>query len=110
MADPVHAHGPTNSHDDEFAAAKKYYALVFVLIAALIFLAAGVTFMDLGPARVYANLIIAGAQASLLAYFFMHLKGAEYLTWLVAGAGLFWIVILFLLLLTDYLTRYIAAY
>jgi cytochrome c oxidase subunit 4 len=110
MADPAHEHAPNNTHDDEFAAAKKNYGLVFVLIAALVFLAAGVSFMNLGGATVYANLIIAGTQAALLAYFFMHLKNADRLTWLVAGAGLFWVGIMFLLLLTDYVTRYIAAY
>lgn len=88
------------------------YFLVYGLIVALIFAAVGVSLNgeSLGGAAVYLNLLIAGAQASLLAFFFMHLKGADHLTWLVAGAGVFWLVILFVLLLTDYVTRQIAAY
>lgn len=90
----------------------KAYFVVYLLIIGLIIAAVGVSMAGekLGNAAVYLNLMIAGAQASLLAYFFMHLKGADHLTWLVAGAGLFWILILFTLLLTDYLTRQIAAY
>jgi cytochrome c oxidase subunit 4 len=107
---PAHTPGPGDTTDDAFAAAKKGYTLIFVLLVALVLCAAGVSLMNFGGGRVYANLIIAGVQAALLAYFFMHLKESDQLTWLVAGAGLFWVGILFLLLLTDYVTRYIAAY
>ena len=89
---------------------KTSYFVVFLLIAGMIFLAVGVSFAGLGPSAVFANLLIAGAQSCLLGYFFMHLKGAEQLTWLIVGAGLFWLAILFVLLLTDYVTRHIAAY
>jgi caa(3)-type oxidase subunit IV len=89
---------------------KASYFVVYLLIAALIVVAIGVSFAKLGPQAVYANLLIAGVQSCLLAYFFMHLKGAEKLTWLICGAGMFWLVILFVLLLNDYVTRYIAAY
>ena len=101
MTDPNHAHAE---------APKFHYLLIYAIIAGLIFLAVCVSFMDLGSNRVYANLIIAGVQGSLLGYFFMHLKGAEQLTWVFAGAGLFWIFILFLFVLTDYVTRHYAAY
>ncbi len=86
------------------------YFGIFAAIAGLIFLAIGVSFMNLGGAAVYVNLLIAGTQASLLGYYFMHLKGANNLTWVIVGAGLFWMIILFLFLLTDYVTRHIAAY
>ncbi len=90
---------------------KGSYFVVFFLIAVLIFVAIGVSFAPLGPSyRLFANLFIAGLQSCLLAYFFMHLKGAEKLTWLIVGAGLFWLFLLFLLLLNDYVTRYMAAY
>ncbi|MCE9531777.1 MAG: oxidase [Planctomycetes bacterium] len=98
-----------NEHSNA-APSKASYLVIYLMIASLIFVAIGVSFMNLGSASVYANLIVAATQASLLAYFFMHLKGADKLTWLIAGAGLFWIFIMFLLLLTDYLTRHIAAY
>ena len=89
---------------------KSGYVVVFALIAGLIFLAIGVSFMNLGSKAIYVNLLIAGTQASLLGYYFMHLKEADNLTWVVAGAGIFWIIILFLFVLTDYVTRHIAVY
>lgn len=103
-------HGPGDTHDDAFASAKASYPIIFVIIAALIFGAIGVSFANLGGWAVVVSLLIAGTQASLLAYFFMHLKQSDKLTWLVALAGLFWIFILFCLMLTDYVTRHIAAY
>jgi len=98
------------SDPNQAPASKMNYFVVYAVISALILLAAGVSFMDIPNNRVYYNLVIAGVQACLLSYFFMHLKGAEQLTWLVAGAGLFWIFILFLFVLTDYVTRDFGAY
>jgi cytochrome c oxidase subunit 4 len=86
------------------------YLLIFVAIAALIFLQIGSSFMGLGEKAVFVNLLIAGTQACLLAYYFMHLKGADSLTWLIVGAGLFWLAILFTLMMTDYLTRHLGVY
>jgi len=98
-----------NEHSNA-APSKASYLLIYLVIASLIFLAISVSFMGLGQSAVFLNLLIAGTQASLLVYFFMHLKTADKLTWLIVGAGLFWIFILFVLLLTDYVTRQIAAY
>jgi caa(3)-type oxidase subunit IV len=85
--------------------------VTYAAIAVLILFAAGVSLMDIPSGnRIYFNLIIAGTQMCLLSYFFMHLKGAEPLTWLMAGGGLFFIFILFLFVLTDYVTRDFAAY
>jgi cytochrome c oxidase subunit 4 len=86
------------------------YILIFVAIVALVFLQIGTSFMGLGQNAVFANLLIAGTQACLLAYYFMHLKGADNLTWLIVGAGLFWLAILFTLMMTDYITRHLGVY
>ena len=43
----------------------------------------------------------------LIFLFFMHLKGSDNLIWLVVGASLFWLIILFVLLLNDYVTRHL---
>jgi cytochrome c oxidase subunit 4 len=51
-------------------------------------------------------LFIAAVKATLVLMFFMHLKYESYkLSAVVFGAGLFWLLILFGLDLTDYLTR-----
>lgn len=97
-------------HSSTAPVSKTGYFVIYAMIAGLIFLAIGVSFMDLGPNVVYLNFLIAGSQAALLVYFFMHLKSADRLIWLIVGASLFWMMILFLFTLTDYVTRHIAAY
>jgi cytochrome c oxidase subunit 4 len=81
----------------------------FAVLVVLALAALAVGFSDLGPWKVLANLLIAAVQASVLALFFMDLRQADRLTWLCAGAAIFWVGLLFLFTLTDYLTRYIAA-
>ena len=73
-------------HSSTAPASKTGYFVIYALIAGLICLAIGVSFMDLGHNAIYVNLLIAGTQASLLIYYFMHLKGADRLTWMVVGA------------------------
>ncbi len=89
---------------------KSFYYVIYFIILGLIFAAVGVSYAHLGANAIYLNLLIAATQASLLAYFFMHLKGADQLTWINAGAGLFWLLILFIFLLCDYVTRQMGAY
>ncbi len=81
----------------------------FAVLVVLALAALAVGFSDLGPWKVLANLLIAAVQASVLALFFMDLRQADRLTWLCAGAAIFWVGLMFLFTLTDYLTRYIAA-
>jgi caa(3)-type oxidase subunit IV len=106
----VRVKGRTMNEPNTTPVAKTPYFLIYLVIAGLIVLTVVLSFADLGDKRIFVTLAIAGAQACLLGYFFMHLKDAEQLTWLIAGAGLFWIFILFLFVLTDYLTRHIAVY
>ena len=98
------------SNPSESAAPKANYFVIWALIAGLIFLAVCVSFMNLGPSTIYANLAIAITQGFLLLYFFMHLKEAESFIWLTVGSGIFFTFILFLFLLNDYVTRNLAAY
>ena len=81
----------------------------FAVLAALTLVAIGVGFSDLGPIKVVANLAVAVVQAAVLAVFFMDLRQADKLTWLCAGAAVFWVGIEFLFTLTDYLTRQMGA-
>ena len=59
------------------------------------------------------NLVIAASIASvkaiLIIMFFMHVRYSTPLIWLVAGAGFFFLAIMFSFGMTDYLTRPIAA-
>ena len=82
--------------------------LTFVVLFILAVLALVVGFSNLGDWKVLASLLVATVQAGVLAVFFMDLRKADQLTWLIAGAGLFWVGLMFLFILTDYFTRHIA--
>jgi cytochrome c oxidase subunit 4 len=81
--------------------------LALLLLTALTVLAA---FFDLGGGRLhYANAIvaitIAVAKATLVVLYFMHVRYSSRLTWVFVGAGVFWLLILIVLTLSDVLTR-----
>jgi cytochrome c oxidase subunit 4 len=50
-------------------------------------------------------LTIACAKALLVVLFFMHVRWSTRLTWVVAGAGFFWLLILFSITMADYMSR-----
>ena len=79
----------------------------FNCIALLAFLALtiGAAYLDLGPFNTVIALLISVAKATLIALFFMHLRYSKPLTWIVAGAGVFWFGIMLVLALSDYMTR-----
>jgi cytochrome c oxidase subunit 4 len=82
-----------------------YGVLVVMAVVSLL-----VGFSDMGPWKVLVSLLVAALQATVLAVFFMDLRQADRLTWLCAGAAIFWTGLMFLFTLTDYLTRHLAAY
>jgi cytochrome c oxidase subunit 4 len=62
--------------------------------------------LDLGPFNAPIALTIASIKATLVALFFMHIKGAsEKLTKLVVISALFFLLLLLGLTMTDYATR-----
>ncbi len=73
----------------------------------LILLAAncGSAFVPLRSYNAALNLLIAAIMLLLLATVLMNLREATALTRLVAAAGLFWMIFLFALTFTDYLSR-----
>ena len=97
-----------HEHDHHVVAPTASTLTIFAVLAGLALLQLVVGFADLGPWKVVASLLVAGVQASVLALFFMDLKQADQLTWLCAGAAVFWVGLMFLFTLTDYLTRYLA--
>ena len=82
----------------------KYFA-VYVALVVLTVLTTAVAFFDLGLANPIVALSIAVLKATLVVLFFMHLKYGTRLTWVVAGASVFWLGILLLLILSDYAAR-----
>jgi caa(3)-type oxidase subunit IV len=81
--------------------------MVFGVLALLSLVALGIGFSDLGPIKVLASLACATVQMCVLGYFFMELKQADKLTWLVVASAFFFTGLQFVFTLTDYLTRHL---
>jgi cytochrome c oxidase subunit 4 len=82
-----------------------YFAIWIALLVgtALTVYASG---LDLGRFNAAVALTIASVKATLVALFFMHIKGAsEKLTKLVVIAAIFFLLLLLGLTMTDYATR-----
>jgi cytochrome c oxidase subunit IV len=62
-------------------------------------------YIDLGMFNVIVALAIAIIKASLVALFFMHIKGSSRLLHLAMTIGVIWLLIMLSLTLTDYFTR-----
>ena len=86
-------------------APKGLYYLIFAALIFGTFLTVVAAKIDLGVFNNVAMLAIACAKASLVVLFFMHVRWSSRLTWVVAVAGIFWLLIMFSLTMQDYLTR-----
>ena len=84
----------------------KLYATIFGALLLLTMATAGVAFVDLGgELNSIVALTIALVKTLLVLLFFMHVRYSSRLTWVFAGAGLFWLLIMMSLTLSDVLTR-----
>lgn len=108
MADPT-----TPAADDPHGIRKDLdnpaqLVVVFLAVAGLallnIFLSGAI-----GPTKftLPLQLAIGSVQAGLVAYHFMHLKQSDKVVILTAFSSLFWMAILFILFMADYMTRHL---
>ena len=81
-----------------------YYA-IFATLMVLTGITVAVAFVNLGPLNFPVALSIAIVKATLVVLFFMHVKYSSRLTKLTVGTGVFFLLLMFTLTLTDYLTR-----
>jgi cytochrome c oxidase subunit IV len=82
------------------------YIVVLVMLLGLTVLTVAVSFVPLPPAgHVAAGLTIATLKATLVVLIFMHALHSPRVTWCVILVSIAWLVILFSLTYTDYLTR-----
>jgi cytochrome c oxidase subunit 4 len=82
------------------------YVIVLVLLLALTGLTLYISFLELdGIWHLVFGMLIGLIKASLVVLFFMHALYSPRLTWVVIGAGIFWLLILLSLTLSDYFTR-----
>ncbi len=88
---------------------RTYYG-VFATLIMLTLVTVFVSFLELGAWHTTVGVLIGVVKASLVGLFFMHLLHASKASWLAVLAGLFWLAILMVLTLSDYLSRQVLAY
>jgi cytochrome c oxidase subunit IV len=83
----------------------KVYAGVFCALLALTITTVGVSKLELGEFNFVAAMTIAVIKGTLVAMFFMDVRRATSMTKLFVAAGLFWLAILLVFVLSDYVSR-----
>jgi cytochrome c oxidase subunit 4 len=88
----------------------RLYLGIFAALIVLTALTVAAAFFDLGGGRfhflnAFVAITIAVSKSLLVVLYFMHVRYSDRLTWIFVGAGVFWFVILIVLLLADYLSR-----
>jgi cytochrome c oxidase subunit 4 len=86
-------------------APKTLYYLVFAALIVGTAITVAVAFVDLGALNNVVMLTIACTKALLVVLFFMHVRWSTRLTWVVAGSGFFWLIIMFGITMSDYMSR-----
>ncbi|MGL6094425.1 MAG: hypothetical protein ACRC7O_01315 [Fimbriiglobus sp.] len=83
----------------------------FAVLGTLAMIQLGIGFSGLGGStKLLLAMSVSVTQASVLAVWFMDLRQADKLTWLIAASGIFWVGLMFLFTVTDFVTRHIAVY
>ena|SRR5687767_9519756 len=98
------AHALSSSPGHHVAPISMYLAVFGALIVGTI-LTVVVAKYDLGPLNNIVMLAVAIAKALLVVLFFMHVRWSSRLTWVVAASGFFWLLILFTITMSDYMSR-----
>ena len=81
------------------------YLTIFGALMVLTAVTVGAAYVDLGPLNFATAIAIAGFKASLVVWFFMHVKYQSHLTKLTVATGLFFLAILLGMSLIDYVSR-----
>lgn len=90
----------------EHISSKKLYITIWAILICFTVITAAVSRVDLGQFSGVVALIIATIKAMLVVLFFMHVKYiSEKMTVVVIIAGIFWLMILMVLSMTDYVSR-----
>ncbi len=99
--------GTTDSKHDVLGEVDSPATLFAVYLAVLLLALAniGLSTTGLGKYGLVLQLAIATIQAGIVAYYFMHLRQGDKVVILTALASIFWMGILFVLFMADYMTR-----
>ncbi len=81
------------------------YLLNGAALLVLLALTIGAAYLNLGPLNTPVAMFISLAKGALIILFFMHLRYSKPILWIFAGAGFFWLGIMLVLALSDYMSR-----
>ncbi len=81
------------------------YAFVFIALIVLTITTVGVSKLELGEYNFICAMTIAVIKGTLVVWFFMDVRRSSSMTKLFVGAGFFWMAILLVFILSDYLSR-----
>jgi cytochrome c oxidase subunit IV len=96
-----HAHAP-ESHGAGHVSPVSLYVTIFMALMVLTAVTVGAAFVNLGQFNFLVAMVIAVFKASLVVWYFMHVKYQSRLTKLTVATGLFFLAILLGLMLVDY--------
>jgi cytochrome c oxidase subunit IV len=86
-------------------APKSLYYLIFGALMIGTLLTVLVAKFDLGALNNVVMLTVACTKALLVVLYFMHVRWSSRLTWVVATSGFLWLILLFGMTLSDYMSR-----
>ena len=66
----------------------------------------GLAYLGSGALVTAGHVVVSACMAAIVMIVFMELDRSASLLWVFAGAGFFWLALLFVLGAADYLTRY----
>jgi len=81
------------------------YVKAAVALAVLMAMTIFAAFIDMGSMNPVVAMTISIAKATVIVLFFMNVKYSSRLTWVFVGGGFFWLLILFGMLMPDYVSR-----
>jgi cytochrome c oxidase subunit 4 len=81
------------------------YIIIISILLSLTALTVAAAYVNLGKYNIVVALAIATLKATLVVLFFMHAKYSPKRTKLVIIAGIFWLLILLFMTLSDYASR-----
>jgi len=96
-----HAHA-RESHGAGHVSPISLYVTIFLALMVLTAVTVGAAFVNLGQFNFLVAMVIAVFKASLVVWYFMHVKYQSRLTKLTVATGLFFLAILLGLMLVDY--------
>lgn len=93
-----------HEHAEHIVKPGTYLAIILTLLA-LTGLTVYAAYVNLGPFNIVVALGIATLKASLVVLIFMHAKYGTNRTKLVIVSGIFWLALLLLMTMSDYVSR-----